>query len=99
MSLSQDRLLSPKAWMHPNDLKQEGLENAGQIRVGNERGEIGINLEANEEVQPGLVVIEGLWTNRAFPGAKGVNTLTSADAAFPNGGAVFHDTTVWVKAY
>ena len=99
MSLSQDRLLSPKAWMHPSDLKQEGLENAEQIRVGNERGEIGINLEANEEVQPGLVVIEGLWTNRAFPGAKGVNTLTSADAAFPNGGAVFHDTTVWVKAY
>ncbi|MGA0929873.1 MAG: molybdopterin-dependent oxidoreductase [bacterium] len=99
MSLSQDRLLSPKAWMHPSDLKKEGLENAGQIKIGNERGEIEIALEANEEVQPGLVVIEGLWANRAFPAAKGVNTLTSADVAFPNGGAVFHDTTVWVRAY
>mgnify|MGYP007000133292 len=46
-----------------------------------------------------LVVIEGLWANRAFPASKGVNTLTSADAALPNGGAVFHDTTVWVRAF
>ena len=98
MSLSQDRLLSPKAWMHPSDLKQDELENVEQIKVGNERGEIEIDLEANEEVQRGLVVVEGLWVNRAFPAAKGVNTLTSADAAFPNGGAVFHDTTVWVRA-
>ena len=48
--------------MPPSDLKQEGLENAAQIKVGNERGEIEIHLEANE-VQPGLVVIEGLWAN------------------------------------
>ena len=99
MSLSQDRLTSPKAWMHPQDLKQEGLENVAQVKLGNERGEIEVALEANQDVQPGLVVIEGLWTNRAFPASKGVNTLTSADAALPNGGAVFHDTTVWVRAF
>ena len=62
--------------MHPSDLKQEELENVEQIKVGNERGEIEIDLEANEEVQRGLVVVEGLWVNRAFPAAKGVNTLT-----------------------
>jgi anaerobic selenocysteine-containing dehydrogenase len=98
MALSQDRLVCPKAWMHPKDLKGEGLENAEKIKLGNKRGEIEVNLEVNEEVQPGLVVIEGLWSNQAFPGGQGVNTLTSADAAYPNGGAVFHDTTVWVRA-
>ena len=91
-------MLCPKAWMHPSDLKQEGLENAEQIKVGNERGEIEINLEANEEVQPGLVVIEGCGQTERSQLQKASNA-NFADAAFPNGGAVFHDTTVWVKAY
>jgi hypothetical protein len=28
----------------------------------------------------------------------GVNALTSADAGPPRGGAVFHDTAVWIRA-
>ena len=34
--------------------------------------------------------------HQAFVDGLGVNTLTSADAGAPRGGAVFHDTAVWV---
>jgi hypothetical protein len=44
-----------------------------------------------------VVVIESIWPNTAFENGLGVNTLTSADAAAPVGGAVFHDTSVWIK--
>ena len=27
----------------------------------------------------------------------GINALTSAEPGWPNGGAVFHDTAVWIK--
>ncbi len=32
-----------------------------------------------------------------FPEGVGINLLTSAEAAAPVGGAVFHDTAVWIK--
>ena len=28
----------------------------------------------------------------------GINALTSAEPGWPNGGAVFHDTAVWIRA-
>ena len=49
-------------------------------------------------MQPGVVVLESIWPNADFIGGKGVNTLTSDDPAPPLGGAVFHDTAVWIKA-
>ena len=27
----------------------------------------------------------------------GINSLTSAEPGWPNGGAVFHDTAVWIR--
>ena len=49
-------------------------------------------------VQPDVVVIESIWPNGAWIEGRGVNTLISADAGAPKGGAVFHDTAVWIKA-
>ena len=37
-------------------------------------------------------------TNTAYSDGQGINTLTSAEPGPPNGGAVFHDTAVWIKA-
>jgi hypothetical protein len=48
-------------------------------------------------LQRGVVVIESIWPNADFPGGLGVNALTSADPGKPGGGAVFHDTAVWVR--
>ena len=49
-------------------------------------------------MQPGVVVAESVWPNAAFEGGIGINALTSDDPAPPMGGAVFHDTAVWLRA-
>ena len=47
--------------------------------------------------QRGVVVVEGIWPNKHFENGIGINALTSGDPGYPNGGAVFHDTAVWVR--
>ena len=47
----------------------------------------------------GVVVVEGIWPSEAFIGNEGINTLVGSDPVPPNGGAAFHDTSVWIKAY
>jgi len=42
-------------------------------------------------------VVESIWPNRYFPEGLGINALISDDPAPPNGGAVFHDTHVWIR--
>jgi hypothetical protein len=42
-------------------------------------------------------VVESIWPNAAFEGGIGINALISAEAAPPGGGAVFHDTAVWLQ--
>jgi hypothetical protein len=44
-----------------------------------------------------VVVVEGIWPSKHFEGRIGINALTSAEPGYPNGGAVFHDTAVWVR--
>jgi hypothetical protein len=43
-----------------------------------------------------VLVVESIWPNAAFEEGIGINALISAEAAPPNGGAVFHDTAVWL---
>jgi len=45
----------------------------------------------------GVVVVEGVWPNRDFEDGVGINVLTSSEPGYPHGGAVFHDTAVWVR--
>jgi hypothetical protein len=44
-----------------------------------------------------VVIVEGVWPNRHFVNGLGINALTSAEPGYPNGGAVFHDTAVWIR--
>ena len=46
---------------------------------------------------PGVLVSESIWPSEYFEGGIGINALTSDDAGYPNGGAVFHDTAVWLR--
>jgi hypothetical protein len=48
-------------------------------------------------VQKDVIVVESVWPNAAFEEGIGINALISAEAGAPNGGAVFHDTAVWVS--
>ncbi|HEX7966885.1 MAG TPA: molybdopterin oxidoreductase family protein [Stellaceae bacterium] len=88
----------PTARVHPEDLAALGLQDGARVRLGNRRGTVVLQAHAFDGMQRGVIVVEGIWPNRAFEEGIGINALTSADPGLPNGGAVFHDTAVWVRA-
>jgi hypothetical protein len=57
-----------------------------------------LHAELRDGQQPGVLVVESIWPNAAFEEGVGINALISAEPAPPNGGAVFHDTAVWLRA-
>jgi anaerobic selenocysteine-containing dehydrogenase len=88
----------PVVRIHPDDLAALGLGNGDRVRLGNRLGSVLLHARAFDGLQRGVLVVEGIWPNRAFDEGIGINALTSADPGLPNGGAVFHDTAVWVRA-
>ncbi len=88
----------PTAQVHPADAARLGLVEGGRVRLGNTRGEVVVHVTLFDGLQPGVVVVESVWPNAAFEGGIGINALTSDDPAPPFGGAVFHDTSVWLQA-
>ncbi|NKB75685.1 MAG: molybdopterin-dependent oxidoreductase [Gammaproteobacteria bacterium] len=95
-SIAKER--KPTLLIHPQDGDELGVLDGELVRMGNERGEIELALEYFSEIQRGVVVSESIWPGHAFKGGVGVNALTSSEPGMPNGGAVFHDTAVWLKA-
>jgi anaerobic selenocysteine-containing dehydrogenase len=95
---SRAREIRPAVMMHPRDCQRLGIVDGARVRVGNRRGAIVVHAKEFDGLQPGVIVIESIWPNEAFEEGIGVNVLTSADAGPPRGGAVFHDTAVWVRA-
>ena len=67
------------------------------MQLGNERGAVIVHVKPKDGQQRGVVVVEGIWPNRYFENGLGINALTSADPGWPNGGAAFHDTAVWMR--
>lgn len=88
----------PTILISPDDCAVLGVKEGDRIRIGNDRGSLVIHVEPRGGQQPGVVVIESIWPNAAFEEGIGVNALTSADPGYPAGGAVFHDTAVWLRA-
>jgi anaerobic selenocysteine-containing dehydrogenase len=87
----------PTVRIHPADLAALGFGDGDRVRLGNRRGTVVLHARAFDGLQRGVVVVEGIWPNHAFEEGIGINALTSADPGLPNGGAVFHDTAVWVR--
>ena len=48
-------------------------------------------------MQPGVVLVEGVWPNHDFEGGVGINLLADPRPVPPEGGAAFHDNAVWVR--
>jgi anaerobic selenocysteine-containing dehydrogenase len=88
----------PTVRVHPNDLATLNLADGARVRLGNRLGTVVLEARAFSGMQRGVLVVEGIWPNGAFEEGIGINALVSADAGYPNGGAVFHDTAVWVRA-
>src|SRR5215203_7443135 len=87
----------PEVMMHPDDAAAAGIADSDWVRLMNERGEVLIRARLFAGVRRGVLVAEGLWPNSSFPGGKGINTLTGADAVAPYGGAAFHDNRIAVE--
>jgi hypothetical protein len=69
------------------------------MRLGNARGEVVLHARHVPGQTAGTVVVESIWPAAAFGGAgHGTDVLTSGEPALPSGGAVFHNTAVWMRA-
>jgi anaerobic selenocysteine-containing dehydrogenase len=87
----------PTALVHPETLAVLGIPDGERIRIGNAKGSLVVHARAFDGMQRRVVIVEGLWPNHAFEEGIGINLLTSADRGLPGGGAVFHDTSVWLR--
>ena len=89
----------PTLKLHPADAKALDLTDGSRVSVGNKLAVIVLHAEVFDGVHKGVVIIESIWPNAAFENGLGVNALISAEPGKPNGGAVFHDTAVWIRAF
>ncbi len=87
----------PSVLVHPDALASLGLGDGDRLRIGNRRGSLVLHAKGFAGMQKRVVIVEGLWPNHAFEEGIGINLLTSADPGLPRGGAVFHDTSVWLR--
>jgi anaerobic selenocysteine-containing dehydrogenase len=87
----------PTALVHPEALAELGIADRGRVRIGNGKGSVVVHARAFDGLQQRVVVVEGVWPDHAFEEGIGINLLTSADPGLPRGGAVFHDTSVWLR--
>ena len=67
------------------------------VRIGNRLADIVLRAEYFDGLQQGVLVIETIWPNSAYVEGLGVNALVSTEPGKPNGGAIFHDTAVWLR--
>jgi anaerobic selenocysteine-containing dehydrogenase len=88
----------PTVLIHPEDLAALDRGDGARLRLGNELGSLVLHARSFDGVQRGVVVVESIWPNAAFEEGIGINALTSADPGPPVGGAVFHDTAIWIRA-
>jgi anaerobic selenocysteine-containing dehydrogenase len=95
---SRKREGRPTVLLHPADAGRLGIADGDRVRLGNTRGEVVLHAHLFDGLQPGILVAESVWPNAAFEGGIGINALTSDDPAPPMGGAVFHDTSVWLRS-
>ncbi|MBN8872499.1 MAG: molybdopterin oxidoreductase family protein [Rhodospirillales bacterium] len=88
----------PTVRLHPDDAAQAGIVDGAKVRLGNARGEVVLHARIVDGQQRGVLVSESIWPSECFEGGIGINALTSDDPGPPLGGAVFHDTAVWLRA-
>ena len=88
----------PTVLVHPDAAARLGIADGARIRLGNARGTVVLHARLFDGVQPGVIVSESVWPSECFEGGIGINALTSDEPALPMGGAVFHDTAVWMEA-
>jgi len=91
----------PTLMIREEDCAALGVVAGDRVRIGNALGSLVIHVKPVPSKvkgqQRGVVVVESIWPNKAFEEGIGINALVSADPGLPNGGAVFHDTAIWIR--
>ena len=98
MASGKKREARPTVLIHPDDAARLGLIEGSKVRLGNVRGEVVLHARLSAGQQPGVLISESIWPSECFEGGIGINALTSDDPGPPWGGAVYHDTAVWMRA-
>ncbi|MDD9958028.1 MAG: molybdopterin-dependent oxidoreductase [Gammaproteobacteria bacterium] len=96
---SQRREGRPSAKIHSSTCAALGLEDDGLVRIGNEQASVLVHVEVYDDVQKDVVIVESIWPNNKFVEGVGINSLVSSDPGHGIGGAVFHDTAVWLQPH
>jgi anaerobic selenocysteine-containing dehydrogenase len=94
---SRDKEGRPEVMISTEDAGREGIATGDIVTIGNIRGSVRLHARVTDVTNPGVMVAEGLWPNKAHLDGEGINTLTSADAAAPYGGVGLHDNHVWLR--
>jgi anaerobic selenocysteine-containing dehydrogenase len=55
----REREGKPMCVLHPEDAAKRGLKDGTDVRLFNDRGEVGLVLKVSDEVQPGVVLVPG----------------------------------------
>ncbi|MEI7431384.1 MAG: molybdopterin-dependent oxidoreductase, partial [Betaproteobacteria bacterium] len=93
---SREKEGRPTVQIHPTVCARLGIEAGTIVRLGNERGSLLLHALPSNGMQENTLIVESQWSNEAFIEGIGINILISADPGFPAGGAVYHDTAVWL---
>ena len=73
-----------------------GLKDGDLVRLGNKRGNVVVHVKLVRGSQLDVIVVEGIWPNKAFVENIGINSLIGSEPGLPAGGAAFHDTAIWM---
>jgi anaerobic selenocysteine-containing dehydrogenase len=88
----------PFCILHPDDAKKRNLKDGDEVRVFNDRGEIGLMLKVGDEVQPGVLLVPGQRpTGEALSGT--INMLCSDRYTDIGEGATYQSTWLEVGAW
>jgi anaerobic selenocysteine-containing dehydrogenase len=87
----------PTAKIHSRTCAQLKLASGDRVRIGNEQASVVVHAETYNDVQDNVVIVESIWPSENFIEGVGINALISTDPGHGVGGAVFHDTAVWLR--
>ncbi|MDJ0684962.1 MAG: molybdopterin oxidoreductase family protein [Alphaproteobacteria bacterium] len=94
---SRTREGRPTVKLHSDDAADLGLLEGDRAALISPRGRVVIHVEFFDGVRRGVCIVESIWPNESFEDGKGINFLTGADPAGPQGGAAFHDNRIRIE--
>jgi len=84
----------PQAMVHPGDAEAAGVQHGEYATLASEQGRVRRRVRVTEDVQPGVVVVEGTWWGLSAPDGQSINALTAQTLTDLGGGSTFHNTRV-----